>query len=65
MRDTLVSNSGIAQGMPSKVQVLPNSCCALLPSLQIDRDTLIEQSNILLKQLLNIIYCDISIDTIE
>ena len=33
-----------------QAQALPNACCALPPRLQKDRDTLIEQSNILLKQ---------------
>ena len=33
-RGTLVSNSGIAKGMPGRAQALPNACCALLPSLQ-------------------------------
>ena len=47
MRDTLVSNSDAAK---CRAQALPNACCALPPSLQKDRDTLIEQSNILLKQ---------------
>ena len=50
MRNTLVSNSGVAKGMPGRAQTLPNVCCALPPSLQKDRDTLMEQSNILLKQ---------------
>ena len=26
-------NGGIAKGMPGSVQALPNTCCALLPSL--------------------------------
>ena len=30
MRDTLVSNSGVAKGMPGR---LPNACCALPPNL--------------------------------
>ena len=42
--DALVSNSGVAKGMPGRAQAYPNACCALPPSLQIDRDTLIEQS---------------------
>ena len=56
-------------------QPLPIVCCALPPNLQRNRDTLIEQSNILLKQSVNIIcyvdnilallHCDIIIDTIE
>ena len=49
MRDALDSNSGIDKGTPDKAQALTNACCALPPNLQIDRDTLIEQSNILLK----------------
>ena len=52
MWDALVSNSGLAKGMLGSY---PNACCALPPSLQIDRDTLIEQSDILLKQSVNII----------
>ena len=53
--DTLASNSSVAKGMPGRAQVLPNACCTLPPSLQKDRDTLIEhaQSNILLKQSVN------------
>ena len=51
MLDSLVSNNGVAKGMPGRAQALQNACCALPPSLQKDRDTLIEQSNILLKQL--------------
>ena len=41
--------SGIAKDGPDRAQALPNACCALPPRLQ-NRDTLIEQSNILLKQ---------------
>ena len=43
--------SGVAKGGPGGAQALPNlnACCALPPKLQ-NRDTLIEQSNILLKQ---------------
>ena len=48
--DTLVSNSGVAKSTPGRAQALPNACCALPPRLQKDRDTLIEQSNNLLKQ---------------
>ena len=44
-------SSGVAKGGPGRAQALPNACCALPPRLQKDRDTLIEQSNILLKQL--------------
>ena len=33
-RDTLVSSSGIAKGMPGRAQALLNACCALPPSLQ-------------------------------
>ena len=51
----MVSNSGVAKGMPGRAQALPNTCCALPPNLQKDQDTLIEQSNILLKQSVNII----------
>ena len=43
MRDPLVSNSGAAKGMPDKAQALPNAYCTLPPSLQKDRDTLVEQ----------------------
>ena len=53
-QDTLVSNSGIAKGMPGRAPAIPNTCCALPPSLQ-DRDTQIEQSDIILKQSVNII----------
>ena len=49
-QDTLVSNSSVAKGMPDRAQDLPNACYALPPSLQKDRDTLIEQSIILLMQ---------------
>ena len=42
--------SGVALGGLGKTQALPNVCCVLTPILQKDRDTLIEQSNILLKQ---------------
>ena len=55
MWDTLVSNSGIDKGMPGRSQALWNTCCALPPSLQKGRDTVIEQSNILLKQSVNAI----------
>ena len=48
--DALVSNSVLAKGMPGRAQTLLNACCALPTTLQIDQDTLIEQSNILLKQ---------------
>ena len=34
MQDTLVSNSGVAKGMPGRAQNLPNPCYALPPSLQ-------------------------------
>ena len=49
-RDALVSNSVLAKDMPGRAQALPNACCALPPTLQIEQDTVIEQSNILLKQ---------------
>ena len=49
------TNSGIDKGMLGRSQGLPNTCCALPPSLQKDRDTVIEQSNILLKQSVNVI----------
>ena len=45
--------SGVAKGGPGRAQALPNASCALLPRLQKDQDTLIEQSNILLKQSVN------------
>ena len=48
--DTLISDTGIAKGSLGRAQALSNVYCALPPSLQKDRDTLIEQSNILLKQ---------------
>ena len=32
IRDTLVSNSGIAKSMPGRAQTLPNACCALPPT---------------------------------
>ena len=38
------------QGQPGRTQAHPNACCALPPRLQKDRDTLIEQWNILIKQ---------------
>ena len=63
MRDTLVSNSGIAKGMPGRTQALTKACFALPPRSQEDRDSLIEQSNILLKQ--SPLHCDIIIGTIE
>ena len=47
-RDTVVSNSDVAKRHAWQVQALSNVCCALLSSL-------IEQSNILLKQSVNII----------
>ena len=53
-QDTLVSNSGIAKHTPGRAQALPNACCTLPPSLQKDRDTLIEQSNIPLKRSMTI-----------
>ena len=31
MSDALVSNCGVAKGMPGKAQALPNACCALPP----------------------------------
>ena len=43
-RNTLVSNSDLAKGMPDRAQALQNVCCSLPPNLQKDR------SNILLKQ---------------
>ena len=49
-RDTLVSNSGVAKSVPGRAQALLNACGALPLRLQKDRDTLIEHSNILLKQ---------------
>ena len=52
---SLLSNSGIAKGRSGRAQALPNAYCALPPSLQKDRDTLIEQSNFLLNQSVNII----------
>ena len=48
-RDTLVSNSVIAKSTPGMAQALPNVCCILPSNLRKDLDTLIEQSNILLK----------------
>ena len=50
MKQTIQIVSGVALGGPGKTQALPNACCVLTPTLQKDRDTLIEQSNILLKQ---------------
>ena len=59
--------------MPGRAQALSNACCALPPSLE-KQNTLIEQSNILLKQSVNIInhvyvqsllHCDTIIDTKE
>ena len=52
-QDTSVSNSNIAKAMPGRAQALPIDYCAL-PSLQKDRDTLTEQSNILLKQFVTV-----------
>ena len=51
-RDTLVSNSGIAKGMPNRAQALPNNCwpCHLACKRYSK-----EQLNILLKQSVNII----------
>ena len=40
----------VSLGGNGKTQALPNACCVLTPILQKDRDTLIEQSNILLKK---------------
>ena len=55
-RYTLVSNSSIGKVTHGKAQALPNACCVLPPSLQKYQDTLIEQSNFLLKQSVNIIH---------
>ena len=55
MQDKLVSNSGIAKGMPGRAYTLPNACCALPLYLQKDQDSLIEQSYILVKLSVNII----------
>ena len=54
-QEALVLNSGVAKGTPSRAQAIPNSCCVLPPGLQINQNTLIESSGILLKQSVNII----------
>ena len=46
----ITSALGVAKGMPGRTQAIPNACCSPPPNLQKDRDTLVEQSNILLKQ---------------
>ena len=53
MQEALVSNSGVAKGMPGRAQALTNSCCALPTGLKINQ--IIKQSSILLKQSVNII----------
>ena len=50
MKQIIQIVSGVALGGSGKTQALPNACCVLTSTLQKDRDTLIEQSNILLKQ---------------
>ena len=42
--------SGVAQGGPGRAHALPSACSVLPLRFQKDRDTLIEQSNILLKR---------------
>ena len=49
MKQIIQIVSGVALGWPGKTQALLNACNLLTPTLQKDRDTLIEQSNILLK----------------
>ena len=34
MQDTLVSNSGVAKGMPGRVQTVPNACYTIPLNLQ-------------------------------
>ena len=46
-----IGGSDVAKGGAGRAQAFPNACCALPPRLQKDWNTLIEQSNILLNQL--------------
>ena len=43
MKQVIQIVSGVALGGPGKTQALPNVCCVWTPTLQKDRDTLIEQ----------------------